>query len=217
LGQIVQRGIEEPLEGVNVEGRSVLLNGFKRYRCARKLNIAMVPYESLGTDEVVGILNLLRVSNNKALGILEQAAFVDELKNIRKLSVAEIAEELSRSKSWVSMRVGLISEMSPKVRSLLFSGKFPVYSYMYLLRQFMRMNSIASEEIERFVEAVSGKHLSVREIEQLAHGYFRGPESFRREIESGNLALPLEQMQQAAARVLRAAVNLSEYCSAIWS
>src|ERR1035438_2051848 len=37
---------------------------------------------------------------------------------------------------------------------------------------------------------------SVREVEQLAHGCFRGPESFRREILQGNLALPLERMRQ---------------------
>jgi hypothetical protein len=43
LGSIAQRGIEEPLEGVEVQQRNVLLNGFKRYRCARKLQIRIVP------------------------------------------------------------------------------------------------------------------------------------------------------------------------------
>jgi hypothetical protein len=52
-----------------------VLNGFKRYRCARKLRLATVPYSSLGPDEAVGILSLLRTSNNRALSILEQAAF----------------------------------------------------------------------------------------------------------------------------------------------
>ena len=67
-------------------------------------------------------MNLLRISNAKALGILEQAAFIDELKNTRHLSLADIAEQLSRSKSWVSMRVGLIAQMSVTVRAKLFSG-----------------------------------------------------------------------------------------------
>jgi hypothetical protein len=137
LGSIAQRGIEEPLEGVEVEGVSVLLNGFKRFRCARKLQIRRAPYTSLGQDEVVGIMNLLRISNNKALSILEQAAFIDELKHGRNLSVAEIAAELSRSKSWVSMRLGFMAEMSATVRGQLFNGAFPVYSYMYTLRPFM--------------------------------------------------------------------------------
>jgi hypothetical protein len=67
---------------------------------------------------------------------------------------------------------------------------------MYLMRQFMRMNGVKAAEIEQFVLATSGQGLSVREVEQLAHGFFRGPESFRQEILKGNLALPLERMRQ---------------------
>jgi hypothetical protein len=196
LASMAQRGIEEPLEGVDVRQTKVLLNGFKRYRCARKLRLATVPYCSLGPDEAAAILSLLKTSNSRALGILEQAAFIAELKNVRGMNVAEIAAELSRSKSWVSMRLGLLVEMSAKVRQQLFTGAFPVYSHMYLLRQFMRMNGVKAEEIEEFVLALSGRGLSVREVEQLAHGFFRGPESFREEIRKGNLALPLERMRQ---------------------
>ncbi len=196
LGSMAQRGIEEPLEGVEVQGRGVLLNGFKRYRCARKLRLATVPYRSLGQDEAAAILGLLRASNERALSILEQAAFIDELKNARQLSVADIAAQLSRSKAWVSVRVGLIAQMSESVRRHLFAGAFPVYGYMYVLRPFMRLNGENAAAIEEFVTAVSGRGLSVREIEQLAHGFFRGPESFREEIRQGNLALPLERMRQ---------------------
>jgi predicted transcriptional regulator len=196
LASIAQRGIEEPLEGVDQKERSILLNGFKRYRCACKLGIGKTPYTSLGEDEALGILNLLRASNNRSLGILEQARFIDELRKLHKMSVAEIAEELSRSKAWVSMRLGLIGEMSEKVRQEIFSGGFPIYPYMYTLRQFMRMNGVKKQEIEDFVVAVSGKKLSVREIEQLAHGYFRGPESFREAIRNGHVGLPLQWMKQ---------------------
>jgi hypothetical protein len=60
----------------------------------------------------------------------------------------------------------------------------------------MRMNGVKLEELEQFVTAVSGHGLSVRDIEQLAHGFFRGPDSFRQEILKGNLALPLQQLRQ---------------------
>lgn len=196
LVSIAQRGIEEALEGVCCADQPILLNGFKRYRCARQLQIHKVPFASLGPEEGTGILNLLRISNTKALGLLEQAAFIDELKNVRGMSVAEIAEELSRSKAWVSMRLGLIAEMTPSVRQKILSGEFPVYPYMYTVRQFMRMNGIKREQIEQFVLALSGHQLSVRQIEQLAHGFFRGPESFRQQILKGNLALPLRQLQE---------------------
>jgi hypothetical protein len=196
LASIATRGIQEPLEGVEVAGRNVLLNGFKRYRCARQLRLATVPYSCLGQDEAAAIVGLLRVSNDRALSILEQAAFLDELKNARHWSVADMAAALSRSKAWVSVRLGLMAQMSPGVRRQLFAGAFPVYGYMYVLRPFMRLNGASSQSVEDFVRAVSGKGLSVREIEQLAHGFFRGPESFREEIRKGNLALPLERMRQ---------------------
>ena len=61
----------------------------------------------------------------------------------------------------------------------------------------MRLNGEGAAQVEEFVAALSGKGLSVREVEQLAHGYFRGPESFRQEIRKGNLALPLARMRQA--------------------
>jgi len=196
LSSIAERGIEEPVEGVDVQGARVLLNGFKRCRCARKLGIATIPYTSLGDDEAAAIVVLLRVSNDKGLSILEQAGFIDELRTLHQLSVAEVAEWLSRSKGWVSMRVGIIGEMSARIRRKLFSGGFP---YMYTLRQFMRMNAVSKQEVERFVVALSSRHVSVRDIEQLAHGYFRGPESFREQIQAGNLALPLERIRQVGA------------------
>ena len=197
LGSIAQRGIEEPLEGVRVKESSMLLNGFKRYRCARKLRLTTVPYVSLGPDEAAGILSLLRSSNNRSLSILEQAAFIDELKNARQMSVAQLSVELSRSKAWVSVRLGLLAQMSDKVRAALFAGTFPVYCYMYSLRQLMRLTGASPRQVEEFVLALSGKGLSVREVDQLAHGFFRGPESFREEIRQGNLALPLARMSQA--------------------
>ncbi|MBI4868351.1 MAG: ParB N-terminal domain-containing protein [Candidatus Wallbacteria bacterium] len=196
LLSIQERGIEEPIEGVEVRGARILLNGFKRYRCARRLGLGVVPWSSLGEDEATGIIAVMRTANDRALSILEQARFIDELFRRHGLSPAALAETLSRSKAWVSMRLGLIAEMSEKVRRRVFSGAFPVYSYMYAVRPFMRMNGVARQEAEGFVEAVSGKKLSVREIGQLAQGYFKGPERLREEIRSGKLALALERMQR---------------------
>jgi hypothetical protein len=195
LSSIAERGIEEPLEGVDTEGVHLLLNGFKRYRCACKLSIKTVPYSSLGQDAVMAIVALLRNTQARSMTILEQAGFVDQLRTMQTLSLTETAELLARSKAWVSLRTGLINEMTDVIRQKLFGGLFPVYSYMYTLRQFMRINGVTNQRIEEFVVALSGKNFSIRQIEQLAHGYFRGPESFRQEILSGNIALTLEQQR----------------------
>jgi len=194
LASIAERDIEQPLTGVDTPQGRLLLDGFKRYRCATKLGIECVPYVSLGEQETAGIAALVR-AKQKTLSILEQARFVVDLLSLHDMSMADVAEMLSRSKAWVSMRRGLLAEMSEPLQAILFRGAFPVYSYMYTLRPFMRMNGVTQDDIERFVKAVSGQRLSVREIELLADGYFRGPASLRQEIDQGNWQWSLQQMQ----------------------
>ena len=109
LSSIAQRGIEEPLEGVDTPAGRLLLNGFKRFRCAKKLYIGTVPYVSLGDEEAAGILMLMRIRTDQGLGILEQAKFVVDLLTIHGMGLADVAETLGRSKGWVSMRSSLLN------------------------------------------------------------------------------------------------------------
>jgi hypothetical protein len=148
---------------------------------------------SLAPEEAAGIVCLLRAANDHALSLLEQARFLDELKAGCGLGIAEIAQQLSRSKAWVSLRLGVLAELSPVVREALFDGSFPVYSYFYTLRPFRRLTGPAA--VDEFVTALRGKKLSARQIENLAAGFFRGPESMRQEIRQGHLTLPLQQLK----------------------
>ena len=198
LQSILEHGILKPLQCAQVDTqqyRYVLLDGFKRLRCCYKLKLCMVPVVSLGTDEAGCILHVLRGSNERNLTTLEQARFVDQLYRRYGLSVAEIACGLECSKAWVSVRLGMIGEMSRVVREAVFSDRFPLRSYMYTLRQFTRVNSIPATAIDRFVTSVAGKGLSTRDIDRLAYGYFRGGERLAGQIEKGNLEWTLRQMK----------------------
>jgi len=197
LSSILDKGICEPLEGIDSGDKRILLNGFKRYRCAKRLGLGMVPYTSIGSNEAMGIIHLLRVSNKTSLSILEQSMLIDDLKKTHGMGVTDIANELSRSKAWVSVRLGIIGEMSETVRKHVFAGTFPVYSYMYTLRQFMRINKAKKSEIDEFVKSVAGKHLSIRDIERLAHGYFMGPGSFREQLNKGDPLWLLKQLKES--------------------
>ncbi len=199
LSSMLDQGIRDPLLGVETEGGCrILLDGFKRYRCAKKLSIGIVPYHCLGNDEVFGIVELIRISNAKSLSILEQARLIDELKTNHRMSASEIARLLEKSKAWVSVRAGITNEMSKCVAENIFGGKFPVYSFMYTLRQFMRINSVKKEEIDDFVKSVSGKGLSIRDIETLATGYFKGGEDIRQQIRNGNIRWGLSLLKDTS-------------------
>lgn len=198
LNSIIEHGIKDPLQGVDVQGSLILLNGFKRIRCAKKLKIGMVPFRSLGNDEILGIIELLRISNARSLNILEQSKLIDELKSVFKLSHSEIAGLLEKSKTWVSVRCGIIKEMGEFVMAKIFNDEFPVYSYMYTLRPFRRQNGIKPKEIDEFVSIVSGKRLSTRDIEILAHGYFNGSDAFREQIKNGSVLWGLKSLKETS-------------------
>jgi len=200
LGSISSCGILEPLQGVMSGEKLLLLDGFKRLRCSQKLGIQRAPVISLGADEASGMLALLRQSNAHALSTLEQAALVDELKARYHLSVTEIARHLERSAAWVSVRLGILSQMSEGVREAIFSGKFPARSYLYTLNSFTRVNKIPQSEITEFVQAVSEKDLSLRQIDMLAHGYFRGGAELKAQIQGGQISWTLEQLQKSQVR-----------------
>jgi hypothetical protein len=196
LASIAERGIEQPLAGIDtLSSDRLLLDGFKRFRCAAKLGIECVPYVSWGQEETQGIARLMTAAKQQSLSVLEQARFVTELLTVHGLSPAEVAELLARSKAWVSMRRGLLAEMSPLVQAALFAGRFPVYAYMSTLRPFMRMNGVGPDDVQRFVQAVAGQQLSLREIELLAQGYFRGPRALRDAVDQGRWKWSLAQLQ----------------------
>ena len=153
LCSIRSYGIRDPLQGVDIGNRRVLLDGFKRYRCAKSLHIHTVPYTTIGSDEAMGILALIRNSNAQNLTIIEQARLINELRDVYRLSSADIAAQLERSVSWVSMRVGLLHEMSGTVIDKILKGD-PTHAYMYTLRQFMRMNGVSRNDVDEFVKAV---------------------------------------------------------------
>jgi len=195
LTSILEQGIKEPLRCIEEPGGEfILLDGFKRLRAAKKLGLKLVPVASLGEDAACGILQFIRSSAGPGLSVFEQAALVDELNRSYGMGVREIARQLDKSAGWVAMRLGLVESMSPVVKEEIISGRFPVRSYMYTLRMFTRVNTV--KDVSAFVKAVSGKGLSIREIDMLAGGYFKGNAELREQILEGNIDWTLRQMKR---------------------
>lgn len=196
LSSIAEQGIREALLCVETSSDSfILLDGFKRLRSAKKLKIFVVPVESLGRDETQGLIQFLRRSQMRGLSFLEEASLMDALKQTYGLGISEIARQIDRSPAWVSVRVGVLAEMSPLVKEAIFSDRFPARAYLYTLRPFTRVKE-KKKEVEAFVQSVSGKGLSLRQIERLADSYFRGGALVKGQIQQGNLDWTLEQLKE---------------------
>lgn len=196
LSSIAEKGIVEPL---TCASKYVLLDGYKRLRCLDKLNINIVPVNSLCLDEQTAIIQIIRASKNKSLQTLEQSCFINELHKNFGLTVSGIAEKLDMSPAWVSLRLGLIEDMSETVKDNIFSGRFPVRSYMYSLRPFTRVKGSDKYLVDSFVNHVSGKKLSSRDIDRLIYGYFRGGNKVKKQIEEGNINWTLKALKEDTA------------------
>jgi predicted transcriptional regulator len=195
LQSIAQSGILDPLHvaGGADEQEYILLDGFKRYRCARKLGIGMAPAECIAGDLASGILTMIRRSDGgSGITTLEQAALIEELYKRCGLTIYDIAQKLDRSPSWVSMRLGMIEELSDLVREKIMSGAFPARAYLYGIKGFTRVNNIASQRVDAFVGAVSGKGLSTRELFVLSRAYFTGGPAIERLIREGDARRALQ-------------------------
>ena len=99
LAEIRERGIDRPLAGVESGARWILIDGFKRFRCAQSLGMGSVPCMSLGADEAAGILELLKGPGWKPLGFLEEARFLQELQSAHNMGLGEMATALGRNKN----------------------------------------------------------------------------------------------------------------------
>jgi hypothetical protein len=198
LESIRTLGIQEPLQvAMPRPQQCILLDGFKRYRCARRLGIGMVPVLCVEEEERAGLLTLLRHSRQKGLSELEHGAVIDRLCTSHGMNISQIAAQLGCSVAWVSLRHGMIQSMSSVVRKAVLDGRFPPRSYLYVLRPFTRVKGVSSEMVDRFVSAVSGRNLSTREIFLLTRAYFDGSCAVQKRIEQGEIASVLEAIKPA--------------------
>jgi hypothetical protein len=212
LSSLQEEGFYEGLGCICVgSNEPILLEGFKRYRCAQKLKMRTVPIVNIGDNEVAGIFQLLRNNNSRALTVLEQAALVDELHRGHNLSASEIARKLDRSAAWVSVRRDLLAGMSNVVSEAIFSGAFPVRSYMYTLRPFTRVKGVTKKDVDDFVKITGGKNLGSRDIQTLANAFFKGTEEIRTQIREGNLDWSLRQLKKGEATGLKPSSSMNQF------
>lgn len=189
LSSIAQGDIQDPLEVIEckTDGSYILLNGFKRFRCAKKLEIGIVPVTCIADNVVEGVLSFLRRDQSPGLSTMEQATLLQELHSRYSLSIADIASRFGCSPSWVSVRLSMLEDLSDFVRGKIMAGAFPARAYMYDLRHFTRVKKIARHRIDEFVAAVSGKGLSTRQIFILSRAYFDGGQAFERLVREGDV------------------------------
>ena len=195
LSSISENGVTESLLGVFKNNIFILIDGFKRYRCCRKLHISNIPIEVMANDEANAFIRTLKLSNTKSLHILEQAKFIQGLKKVHKMSLTDISRCLDKSITWVSRRLTLLKQLTPLQEEKIFKGHFPVWSMMGILHQLQNRKMVSPQEVDEFIKAVSNKGLVGTDIDLLANGYFKGGKEFKEQIKNGKFSWSINKLK----------------------
>jgi predicted transcriptional regulator len=196
IGDLSKGDLLTPLLTTEIEGVLVLLDGFKRLRAAIALNWSTIRCLSVAENEVTGILELLQRSRGHKMDLYSEACFVSRLHKEHHFSLAKLANELGRSKSWVSMRTLFTESMTVKTEAQLRSGTFPLHAWIYSIRPFMRMNDKNKSLAEEFVDLCVKENYTLREIDILSRIWFEQGEDKRNELRKGNGEWILRQLNE---------------------
>lgn len=110
---------------VKRQDRLELLDGFKRHRAAEQMGWTMLRVASMDIDEHgqwAAMLVLNRATHS--MSVLEEALVLREMV-ASGMTQAEIGQLLSRHKSWVSRRIGLIERLHPELMEQIRAGILP--------------------------------------------------------------------------------------------
>lgn len=156
--------------------RFVLIDGYKRVRVLRRLAQDTVRAVVWALDEVEALLLERLMRNQEGEGALEQGFFLCELQTRFHLSLEEMAKRFDKSKSWVSRRLALVSQVPVSVQDRVRAGELCAHAVMKYIVPLARANG---NEAERFAKAISPLRLSSRQIGELSAGFVSADETTR--------------------------------------
>ena len=154
-----------------VAGTHAVIDGHKRLRALKKLKCdeaQAVVWNVAAEDALAQVYRLQDGSWNA----LEEGALVEQLHRGAKWSLRRIAEELERTVSWASRRLGLIEELPSSVVEAVRQGKIGVYSAIMCLLPLSRDNR---DLAERLAGKLQEGTFTTRQIRLLYEHCARGP------------------------------------------
>lgn len=177
LASIAESGQHTPIIVVRDAERFVIVDGYKRVRVMARLGHDTVSAVEWTLGEADALLLERMMRGGESDSALEQAWFLRELVDRFGLELGELARRFDRSKSWVSRRLALVSELPEAVQRHVRSGAIGGHAAMKYLVPLARANA---EDCERLAEAVAPEHPTSRQMAALYTAYWNGNAAARR-------------------------------------
>jgi len=189
---LLEQGQRAPVLVVpGIEGRYVLIDGYRRVVAIKALGRDTVEALVLPLGEVEALVYGHRQERWQKRSALEDGWLVQELMGQHGLSLGAVADQLGRSKSWVSRRLGLVEVLPEKVQELVRTGKICPHAAMKYLVPLARANAVSCGKL---AEGISSGRLSSRQVGEIYLAWKLADDEERARIE----AQPLLYLKAAA-------------------
>jgi ParB family transcriptional regulator, chromosome partitioning protein len=181
LGSLAESGQQMPVVVVTAgePDRYVLVDGYKRVRALQRLgaDTVMATIWQLSEADALLMERLMRCSEPE--GALEQGWLLRELRDRFGMSCGQLAQRFDRTVSWVSRRLGLVSQLPESVEKLVCAGAIGAHAAMKYLVPLARANA---EQCVRLAQAVAFARLSTRQLGELYAAWTAGNEQQRERL-----------------------------------
>ncbi len=172
LASLSASGQQTPVVVVRGDGEKyVLVDGYKRVRALTRLKVDTVTAVvwELSEAEALMLAQLMRASEGDSA--LEQGWLLKELNERFALSAGELARRFDKTKSWVSRRLALVSQLPEAVQELVRNGELAAHAAMKHLVPLARANPDGCLQLAK---VVAGHSLSSREVGVLCAAFAAG-------------------------------------------
>lgn len=181
LASLASLGQQTPIVVVRDAERDVLVDGYKRVRALVRLghDVARATLWDLGELDALVLERILRTSSSS--GAIEEGWFLRELITRFGLTREELARRFDRTTSWVSRRLGLVTDLPVSVQGHVRSGAIGAHAAMRYLVPLARANE---SDCEKLSSAIAPSRPSSRQLGELYSAYVAGNEITRARVVS---------------------------------
>jgi ParB/RepB/Spo0J family partition protein len=181
LSSLANSGQQVPVVVVadSLPQRFVLIDGYKRVRCLKRLVRDTVKAAALELAEVEALVLSRQMARAESETALEQAWLLDEIERRFGLSQEELARRFDRSVSWVSRRLALVRELPVVVQERVRGGELAAHGAVKYLVPLARANKT---DCEGLVAAIATARLSSRDLGALYGAWRDGTAKTRQRV-----------------------------------
>lgn len=165
---------------VDAAGSFVLIDGYLRVAALRTLGRDVVDAVLVELRESDALIMAHRLDEVGRRTALEDGWLLDELMQHHGLKQDELSKRLSRSRSWVCRRLGLVLALPEVAQRAVRDGYVPAHAAMKYLVPLARAKRASSE---RIVTHLGRESVTVREMQRLYTSWSKGNAELRERIE----------------------------------